>query len=127
LQILFSNDKIPKAIGVEYIRNNIKFRIHANKEVIISGGAINSPQLLMLSGVGPKNHLAEHGIPVVFDNPAVGQNLKDHPFAHIVASMNQTVGYNGVSPEYPISFALAELQFALFGTGTVLLLKIVQH
>ena len=52
--------------------------ITATKEVILCGGAINSPQLLMLSGVGPKDHLAQHGIAVVKDLPGVGQHLQDH-------------------------------------------------
>jgi choline dehydrogenase len=52
--------------------------VHAAREVIVCGGAINSPQLLMLSGVGPAEHLAEHGIAVVHHLPGVGQNLQDH-------------------------------------------------
>ena len=50
----------------------------AKKEVILSGGAINSPQLLMLSGIGNSADLKQHGIPVVLDKPGVGQNLQDH-------------------------------------------------
>ncbi|MGB0505664.1 MAG: GMC oxidoreductase, partial [Pikeienuella sp.] len=52
--------------------------VRARKEVILCGGAINSPQLLMLSGIGPAAHLAEHGIDVAHDLPGVGQNLMDH-------------------------------------------------
>jgi choline dehydrogenase len=52
--------------------------VRAKKEVILSGGAINTPQLLMLSGIGPKEHLAQHGIDVLADLPGVGSNLKDH-------------------------------------------------
>lgn len=55
---------------------NEKLRILANKEVIISAGAIQSPQLLMLSGIGPKKHLVEMKIPVIFDSPGVGENLQ---------------------------------------------------
>ena len=50
----------------------------ASREVILCGGSINSPQLLMLSGVGPAAHLHQHGIPVVADSPGVGGNLQDH-------------------------------------------------
>jgi len=49
-----------------------------NKQVILSGGAVNSPQLLMLSGVGPADELQRHKIPVVHDLPGVGRNLQDH-------------------------------------------------
>lgn len=56
-------------------------RIEANREVIVSAGAINTPQLLMLSGIGPREHLKEIGIPVRVDSPGVGSNLQDHPEA----------------------------------------------
>ena len=51
----------------------------ADAEVILAAGAIGSPQLLMLSGVGPADHLREHDIPVMADSPGVGANLSDHP------------------------------------------------
>ena len=67
-----------KAIGIEVkIKNKIE-KIYANKEVILSGGAINSPQLLMLSGVGPSEHLKDKGIEVVHNLEGVGRNLQDH-------------------------------------------------
>ncbi|VVC28520.1 Glucose-methanol-choline oxidoreductase, C-terminal,Glucose-methanol-choline oxidoreductase, N- [Cinara cedri] len=66
------------AIGVEYYTGKQKHRIFARKEVIISCGAINSPQLLMLSGIGPKDHLISKNIKVLRDLPAVGRNLMDH-------------------------------------------------
>lgn len=53
--------------------------IRANREVVLSAGSYNTPQLLMLSGIGPADHLAEHGIDVVVDNPHVGSHLMDHP------------------------------------------------
>ncbi|HAC18393.1 MAG TPA: mycofactocin system GMC family oxidoreductase MftG, partial [Dehalococcoidia bacterium] len=53
------------------------------KEIILSAGAVGSPQILMLSGVGPADHLNEVGIPVVKNAPGVGQNLRDHPLAYI--------------------------------------------
>lgn len=67
-----------KVVGVEFLRNNETKIVKASKEVVVSGGAINSPQLLMLSGIGPKEHLQEHGIDVVLDKPGVGGNLQDH-------------------------------------------------
>ncbi|XP_074030297.1 glucose dehydrogenase [FAD, quinone] [Leptinotarsa decemlineata] len=65
------------AFGVEFVKNNRTHRVLAKKEVIVSGGAINSPQLLMLSGIGPKKHLTSLGIPVI-SNLKVGYNLMDH-------------------------------------------------
>ena len=55
------------------------FIVEANKEVIICGGAINTPQLLMLSGIGPSSHIGHFGITPLVDLPAVGQHLVDHP------------------------------------------------
>lgn len=66
-----------KTIGVEFIKKGTRRIVFAKKEVILSAGPINSPQLLMLSGVGPKDHLKNIGIPVIQDLP-VGQNLQDH-------------------------------------------------
>ena len=53
-------------------------------EIIVSSGAVASPQLLMLSGVGPAEHLRSMGIPVVHDSPGVGKNLRDHPAASVL-------------------------------------------
>ncbi|XP_047346924.1 uncharacterized protein LOC124947997 [Vespa velutina] len=66
-----------KAIGVEFVRNGRKQYVRARKEVILSAGAINSPQILMLSGIGPKEHLRQIGIPLLKDL-RVGENLQDH-------------------------------------------------
>ncbi|KAK7868461.1 hypothetical protein R5R35_011210 [Gryllus longicercus] len=66
------------AVGVDYIQNNETHRVFAKKEVILSTGAINSPQLLMLSGIGPKEHLEELDIPTIVNSP-VGRILFDHP------------------------------------------------
>ena len=67
-----------RAVGVEMVRGGRTERVRAEREVILSGGAVNSPQLLMLSGIGPAEHLAAHGIVVVADRPEVGENLQDH-------------------------------------------------
>ncbi|KAK6640560.1 hypothetical protein RUM44_012256 [Polyplax serrata] len=69
--------KTNKAYGVLFVRNGVKQIVYARKEVILSGGAINSPQLLMLSGVGPRQHLEKLKIPVLQDLK-VGENLQDH-------------------------------------------------
>ena len=70
------------AIGVEVLHKGVKRQITALCEVILSGGAINTPQLLMLSGVGPGAEVTRHGIPLVADIPGVGQNLQDHFYIH---------------------------------------------
>ncbi|MCL4107662.1 UNVERIFIED_CONTAM: hypothetical protein GTU68_022123 [Idotea baltica] len=67
-----------RATGVEVERGGKIEIIRANREVIVAASSINSPKLLMLSGIGPAAHLAEHGIDVVADRPGVGQNLQDH-------------------------------------------------
>ncbi|XP_014292943.1 glucose dehydrogenase [FAD, quinone] [Halyomorpha halys] len=65
------------ALGVQFLRNGQNITIMASKEVILSAGVVNSPQLLMLSGIGPQEHLADLGIPVI-QNLRVGDNLHDH-------------------------------------------------
>jgi len=76
-RILFDGTR---ATGVEYVKNGTKQRlsIAPNGEVLLSGGALNSPQLLMLSGIGPDNELERHNINKVKSLPGVGQNLQDH-------------------------------------------------
>ncbi|XP_008185220.1 glucose dehydrogenase [FAD, quinone]-like [Acyrthosiphon pisum] len=66
------------ATGVELFKNHTRYYVRADKEVLLSAGPINSPQLLMLSGVGPENHLEEMGIPIIFNSSHVGKNLQDH-------------------------------------------------
>ncbi|KAJ7066868.1 hypothetical protein B0H15DRAFT_794219 [Mycena belliarum] len=70
-----------RAVGVEFAKSVMgpRYRARARKEVVVCGGAIHSPHILMLSGVGPAKQLQEHGIPVVHDVPGVGANLVDHP------------------------------------------------
>jgi choline dehydrogenase len=67
-----------RAVGVEFTQNGVTRTARARAEVILAGGAVNSPQLLQLSGVGPGALLAEHGVAVVHDLPGVGENLQDH-------------------------------------------------
>lgn len=73
-----------RAVGVAYEQNGGAHKATAAREVILSGGAINSPQLLMLSGIGPADELARHGIPLVHDLKGVGRNLQDHPDIPVV-------------------------------------------
>ena len=67
-----------RAVGVEYQEDGQTHQVRADREVIVSAGALQSPKLLMVSGIGPAQQLRKHGIPVVVDLPGVGQNLQDH-------------------------------------------------
>jgi 4-pyridoxate dehydrogenase len=73
-----------RAVGVEYLRNGQRVLAHADREVILCGGAINSPQVLMLSGIGEPEALQTHGITVRVPLPGVGRNLQDHPAALLI-------------------------------------------
>jgi choline dehydrogenase len=73
-----------RAVGVAFQSGGQEHVVRAEREVLLSGGAVNSPQLLMLSGIGPAEHLREHGIPVAVPLPGVGGNLHDHPAAGII-------------------------------------------
>ena len=68
-----------RATGVRYVRDGTERDVYARGEVVLSGGALNSPQLLMLSGIGPAEQLREHDIEVIVDAPQVGEGLQDHP------------------------------------------------
>ena len=72
-----------RAVGIEYAQNGQTHQARANKEVIVAAGAFGSPKLLMLSGIGPADHLRSLGIDVVSDLPGVGQNLQDHLLARM--------------------------------------------
>ena len=74
------------AIGVEFSKNDIQYKVYARKEVILSAGAINTPKLLMLSGIGIKSHLSEFGIPVLIELP-VGNNFFNHPGMNIKSKL----------------------------------------
>ena len=77
-QVLKINMNDNSVSGVTYKHKGKTHSVGANKEVILSGGAINSPHLLMLSGIGPSKHLRDHGVDLQIDLPGVGQNLQDH-------------------------------------------------
>ena len=84
LRILFENKR---AIGIEFLKEGKCLRAYANKKLIISGG-INSPQLLMLSGIGPAEQLRAAGIPIIFNNPHVGKRLRNHTLNFATFSTN---------------------------------------
>lgn len=99
-KILFDDTK-KRAIGVTYeLKDKQVCTVKAKREVIVSGGTYNSPQLLLLSGIGPKEHLDELKIPVVLDLPGVGQNLQDHMvLGGMMYKIDQPVGINSVRLE----------------------------
>ncbi len=80
-----------RAVGVEVLRDGRKKVIRARREVILAASSINSPKLLMLSGIGPATHLAEHGIEVVADRPGVGGNLQDHLEVYMQMASSQPI------------------------------------
>jgi choline dehydrogenase len=86
----------PRAVGVEYERQGTIENAFATREVILAAGAIGSPHILMLSGIGPAGHLKEHGIAVVADVPGVGENLHDHPYT---TCTYRTTAENSLNPQ----------------------------
>lgn len=87
-RVVFRNGR---AIGVDWTNRKGKHRVTASTEVILCGGAINSPQLLMLSGIGPAAHLSSLGISVEHDSPHVGQNLIDHVASGVIFRVTEPV------------------------------------
>ncbi|MFO7772076.1 MAG: choline dehydrogenase [Roseovarius gahaiensis] len=80
-----------RAVGVEMLRKGQREVVRARAEVILAASSINSPKLLMLSGIGPAAHLADHGIDVVADRPGVGGNLQDHLEVYIQMAASQPI------------------------------------
>jgi choline dehydrogenase len=85
-----------RATGVDFVQDNLPFTVHARREVILCGGAINSPQLLLLSGVGPQAQLTAHGIEMVHHLPGVGQAMQDHYSAPIKLKCRYPITVNDV-------------------------------
>jgi choline dehydrogenase len=104
-----------RAVGVEYVRRGRRHTARAAQEVLLAGGAINSPQLLLLSGVGLAEELRTLGVRVAHDLPGVGKNLQDHLNVNIVQHAVKGVALDGKGRGLaPIAVAL---QFLLFKTG----------
>tara|TARA_B100001245_G_C22888847_1_gene427833 strand:- start:1325 stop:2869 length:1545 start_codon:yes stop_codon:yes gene_type:complete len=93
-RILFDGNT---AVGVEVESGGEIYQIEAN-QIVLSSGAMASPQLLMLSGVGPAGHLAEIGIPLVHDLPGVGQNLRDHPIVAVILRVKDDFPQDPLGP-----------------------------
>ena len=86
-----------RAVGVEVESGGEKFQVFGD-EIILSAGAIASPQMLLLSGVGPAAHLEEFGVPVLHDLPGVGQNLRDHPIVFVTWKTKPDHPLDGLAP-----------------------------
>ncbi len=106
-----------RAMGVEYVEKGRTKTLRAEREVIICSGAIGSPRLLLLSGIGPAAHLREVEIPVVHDLPGVGQNLQDHVDMFLTHELTGPYSYDKYKK---LRWqAAAALQYALFGNGPI--------
>lgn len=111
-RILFEGKR---AAGVEFVQKKQTIQVRSDREVILSGGAVNSPQTLLLSGIGPGETLKRFGIPVVSDLAGVGQNLQDHLDCSIQYESTQPITlYSAMKPQNMVKVGL---QYILFGTG----------
>jgi choline dehydrogenase len=104
-----------RCVGITYMAKGQRQRAEAEREVILSGGAINSPQLLMLSGIGPGDHLRSLGIGVKLDLAGVGRNLMDH--ASIVVQCRSTKSFPIHKANQPLNKALIGAQWLLNRSG----------
>jgi choline dehydrogenase len=102
--------------GVEFVHRNQKFAVEARKETILSAGAIGSPQLLQLSGIGNGEHLGHHGIPVVHHLPGVGENLQDHLQIRMQYKVKNVKTLNGIANSLWGKAAMA-LEYFAWHTG----------
>jgi choline dehydrogenase len=114
-RILIENGR---AIGIVWREaDGAERQAFADGEVIVGAGALVTPQLLMLSGIGPADHLKSHGIECIADLPGIGENLIDHPEVPIIATANGRHGYYKQGVGWRM--VLNGLQFKLFGTGRI--------
>lgn len=115
-RLLFDGGRV---VGVEYVegkRRSVE-KAYANNDVVLTAGAYASPKLLMLSGIGPAEHLATLGIEARVDLPGVGQNMQDHHSVSLVARTNGAYGYFG--EDRGPRMLKNGLQYLLFGSGPV--------
>jgi choline dehydrogenase len=112
-RVLIENNR---AVGVEYQSPRGREVAHCRREVVVSGGAFGSPQLLQLSGLGPAEHLREMDIEVVRDMPSVGANLHDHFNTNLNWKISKPITLNDLERSWPRKIAAA-LQYAVFRSG----------
>ena len=114
-RILFDGSR---AVGVEYRKFTQLKQARASAEVLVATGTYNTAKLLMLSGLGPADHLRQHGVPVLVDLPGVGENLQDHHEVPVIAATKtRRVGYYGEDRGWRM--LRNGLQYLAFGTGPV--------
>ncbi|MFT4011851.1 MAG: GMC family oxidoreductase N-terminal domain-containing protein [Paracoccus sp. (in: a-proteobacteria)] len=107
-----------EARGVEYLQNGERRSARANREVILSGGAVQSPRLLELSGIGRADILGQAGVPVLHHLPGVGENLQDHPAVRMAVRASRPISINDYDRS-PLRKALFGLQWLLTGRGVM--------
>jgi choline dehydrogenase-like flavoprotein len=105
-----------QALGVEFTHRDEKFYVEAKRETILAAGAIGSPQLLQLSGIGPGSLLQKNGIPVVHDLPGVGENLHDHLQIRMQYKVKNVKTLNGIANSLLGKAAMA-FEYFVFRTG----------
>ena len=113
-RILFDKKR---AIGLEYVHGGLTKEVRAEREIILSGGAINSPQLLMLSGVGNARDLRDLDIPVVKDLPGVGENLQDHLEVYVQQRCTKPITLYSAQWKFPHNMVRIGLEWFLKQTG----------
>jgi choline dehydrogenase len=106
-----------RAVGVEYERGGEIRQARARREVIVCGGAVNSPHLLQVSGIGPAQHLQSIGVPVLHDLPGVGLNLIDHLAALLAYRVQGEISVNQLRRGVRLAREVA--RWCLFGTGAL--------
>jgi choline dehydrogenase len=105
-----------RAAAIEYRQAGRLRNARARKEILVSSGAYNSPQLLQLSGVGPADLLQKHGIDIVLAAPGVGHDLQDHMQVRVVTRCPQSITLNDIV-NHPVRRILAGARYAAFRTG----------
>ncbi len=104
------------AVGVEWITQGATTRARASREVILAAGALQSPQILQLSGIGPPDLLREHGIALVADSPEVGENLQDHYQARVIVRLREKISLND-QVRNPLELAKMGWQWLMYNRG----------
>lgn len=105
------------AVGVEYQKDGQTITARTDGEVLVATGTYNTAKLLMLSGLGPADHLREHGIDCIADLPGVGENLQDHHEVPVISTINRPAGYYGEDRGWRM--ILNGLQYLAFRSGPV--------